>query len=593
MKFVLQAFNPEGLTDEDRNHPKVQAALRERFRTAIGFSVMSIPALVAAMTALLWRHASHSGLIAWATFVLLNALARVWHIRRAEREHWLAVTVLLQICGGLAWGSIALLAMPATSEWQLLVAAMLMAVYAANVLFSSHFRVTFYGFMVPLAASSITGFLIHAVGAARWGTALLGYGVLFTVSLSQISRSSDLEASVFAVRSAELADGLEAERARLHDANMQLEQQASTDALTQLPNRFEFLRQLDVALAEHVASPTETIAVGYLDLDGFKRVNDTMGHDVGDALLVAVGERLSDSLRENETVARIGGDELVVLARNAARDGGARELGERITGCFTRPFALGSRIVDCGCSVGVALFEESMTVDELMRAADIALYSAKANGGGDVDVFGSDLRATERQSQERSAELAEAFRLGQIVPYVQPVVDLRTGAIVGGEALARWEHADGVRSAASFIELVAEIGLIDELNKSAIEQVDRLTRRIKAETGLDMPIGVNVTFSGLEAVVEHFTSSSALDTIVIEVSDKAPMMSTSEVRAHVDRAREMGVSVLLNDFGTGIASMAVAMELPVDGLKIDHQFISELYEPSRGNRPAAHRSRRP
>lgn len=583
MKAVLQAFNPEGLTDADRSHPKVQEALRERFRRATGISVMLIPATVLGAVAVLWRHASRSGLVFWAILTLLGGLSyKLGAARKPQSEHWLASMVMRQFVGGMIWGSIALLAMPSESEWQLLVVSLLMGVFAANVLFSSHFRATFYSFMLSLTVVSVSGFLLFATGAGRWGAVLLFYAALFSMALSEISRSSDLAASVFAVRSEELADGLKAERSQLHAANVKLARQASTDDLTQLPNRFEFLRQLDVAVANHVESPTHTIAVAYLDLDGFKAVNDSLGHDIGDLLLIAVGERLSACLRPTETVARLGGDELVVLATAAARDGGAQELGNRIKDCFARPFVLGTRSVDCGCSVGVALFEKSMAAAEVMRMADVALYSAKANGGGDVEVFGSDMRASVQERHDQCVELCDAFRQGQIVPYVQPVVDLRTGAIVGGEALARWEHPEGVRVAGSFIELAGEIGIIDELNKSVIEQIVDLTLRIEAATGLEMPIGVNVTFRGLEAVVEHFMSSAALDTIVIEVSDKVPSLSTSEVRAQVERAREMGVSVLLNDFGTGIASMAVAMELPVDGLKIDHKFISELYEPSRG-----------
>lgn len=583
MKAVLQAFNPEGLTDADRSHPKVQEALRERFRRAIGFSVMSIPITSLGVAAVLWRHSSHWGLILWVALTLLSG-ANYWagFLSRPDGDHWRACVVMLQVYGGFAWASVALLAMPEESEWQLFLTSFLMGVFAANVLFSSHFRSTFYSFMIPLAVVSIAGFLLNGSGVGRWGALLLAYGALFSMGLSEISRASDVAASVFAARNAELADGLKAEQAQLHDANVKLAQQASTDDLTQLPNRFEFLRQLDLAVANHAEPPTHSIAVAYLDLDGFKAVNDSLGHDIGDLLLIAVGERLSACLRPTETVARLGGDELVVLATAAARDGGARELGNRIKDCFARPFVLGSRSVDCGCSVGVALFEKSMAAAEVMRLADVALYSAKANGGGDVEVFGSDMRASVQERHDQCVELCDAFRQGQIVPYVQPVVDLRTGAIVGGEALARWEHPEGVRVAGSFIELAGEIGIVDELNKLVIEQIVDLTLRIEAATGLEMPIGVNVTFRGLEAVVEHFMSSAALDTIVIEVSDKVPSLSTSEVRAQVERAREMGVSVLLNDFGTGIASMAVAMELPVDGLKIDHKFISELYEPSRG-----------
>lgn len=582
MRFVLQAFNSEGVSDEDRGHPKVQEALRKRFRNAIGFSILAIPPTAVAVVVGMWQFASHTGLLIWAGLAITNAVGHwVAYLGRPLTDDWVRSAVVQQIIGGAAWGSLPWLAMPSDPEWQLLITALMMGVFSANVLFSSHFRSTFYSFMIPLAVTSVSGFLILGTGAGRWGAALLAYAAVFSMGLSEISRSSDIAASVFAVRSAELADGLEDERAHLHEANVKLARQASTDALTQLPNRFEFLRQLNIAVTERVDSPTDTVAVAYLDLDGFKDINDTMGHEIGDLLLVAIGARIAASLQDTETVARLGGDELVVLAPTMSR-GGALELGERLKDCFARPFALGARSVDCRCSVGIALLEDGMTPSDLMRFADVALYSAKAIGGSAVEVFGSDLQATMEDRDEQRDELLTAFRQGQITPYIQPVVDLFSGAIVGGEALARWEHPDGVRVAGSFIELASEIGLVDEINKLVIERVADLALLIKAETGFDLPIGANVTFAGLEAVVEHFASSDALDAIVIEVSDKTPNLTASEVRSHVERVREMGVAVLLNDFGTGIASMAVAMELPVDGLKIDHQFISELYEASRG-----------
>jgi len=588
MRFVPKAFNHEGLSHADRKHPEVQRALRERFRRAIGFSVVSIPPTTIGLILLLWPHTSHRGLIIWAGLALLNCLGHwVGYIRRRSGTSWLWSAVGMQVLGGATWGSLPYLAMPAEPEWQLFVVALIMGVFAANVLFASHFRSTFYGFMIPLALCSVSSFLIYGTGAGRWGAALLVYSAVFSIGLSEISRSSDEAASVFAVRSSELAGGLEAERSRLHEANVKLARQASTDALTQLPNRLAFLHQLDAAIEDGSESSERTVAVAYLDLDDFKRINDSMGHEVGDLLLVAVGERISRCLRDDETVARLGGDELVVLARNLAIDGGAIDLGNRLQACFARSFTLDQRTIDCGCSVGIAVLDKSMTASDIMRFADIALYSAKAQGGESVDLFGREMHVTMENNSLLRKEFVEAFREGQITPYIQPVIDLWTGAIVGGEALARWEHPDGLRSAASFIELATEVGLVDDLNLLVVEQIADLALLIKTATGVEMPIGVNVTFRGLEAVVAQFAASDALDAIVIEVAESASALTAGEVRENVERAREMGVTVLLNDFGTGIASLAVAMELPVDGLKIDHQLISTLYEGSRGASVAA------
>lgn len=349
------------------------------------------------------------------------------------------------------------------------------------------------------------------------------------------------------------------------------------DHLTGIPNRAMFMDRLGHALA--VARRTdETLAVLALDLDRFKQVNDTHGHAAGDELIVAVTGRLIGGCREGDLVARLGGDEFAILCAHATM-GGMSDFCQRITRNLAEPFNLSFGQVFVGVSVGVTLVRAGEHEGiEVMRQADLAMYRAKEGGRGRHAFFEQEMDQAFRSRQALESDLRKALFDGDLTVLYQPQVD-RRGRMFGVEALARWTHpVHGPISPAKFVPLAEECGLIEALGRFTLE---RAFRDSLAWPKLRVAVNVSAVqlrSSGLPNLLAELLAETGADPRRIELEITEGILMTDDVQTHqlLARIRAMGFSLALDDFGTGYSSLSYLRRYPVDKIKIDRSFISNL-----------------
>ena len=370
-----------------------------------------------------------------------------------------------------------------------------------------------------------------------------------------------------------------------HRLLAELEHQAFHDGLTGLANRSLLRNRLDHAL---IRSHRTGVPVGVLfcDMDGFKMVNDTLGHDVGDLILVEVGRRIDRCLRDDDTVARLGGDEFaIILDGTSAND--AMDAAHRVLAALREPYQVNGRLIDIRASIGVAVSSESSDeADALLCEADIAMYAAKSSGRDCLMRFQPEMQRTLAARHALHGDLRQALR-GDVelsIDY-QPVFDLATGKPVSIEALVRWNHPQrGPISPEEFIPVAEDMGLVNQIGRYVLRDACRQVmewRRMPAAK--DLTIGVNVSAyqvydNRFVAEVEAALLDSGLPPsgLVLELTESALLSDTARVHHRLARLRELGVRIAIDDFGTGYSSLSYLRRLPIDVLKIDRSFISEL-----------------
>jgi len=361
---------------------------------------------------------------------------------------------------------------------------------------------------------------------------------------------------------------------------------AEHDALTGLPNRALLLERLRHALPRTLRSD-RTIALLFLDLDRFKAINDTWGHEAGDQVLCTIAARIDESLRPFDTVARLGGDEFVVLCEDVAGEDAAMEIARRLRASLARPIDIGGEYLAVSASVGVAL-PDGMSEDpeELLHAADTAMYRAKRRGRGASELASPALRAgaTARARVERT--LRGAIDRGEIHVYYQPIVDLQTGRVDRAEALLRWEHPTlGWISPMEFIPLAEESGQIIDLGRHVLAAACRQHAAWRARMD-DAAPGVSVNLSPRQLrdpdLVEIAGGMFARDRIAagavaFEITESVLLDGDPETRRTLQALRGLGAPLQLDDFGTGYSSLGYLRNFPVDGIKIDRAFVGQLH----------------
>lgn len=363
-------------------------------------------------------------------------------------------------------------------------------------------------------------------------------------------------------------------------ANVQFEHLATHDPLTELPNRTLFMDRLQQARKEAYRNGHRH-AVLFLDLDGFKFVNDGLGHDVGDQLLLAVVERLRGIMRPADTLARFGGDEFAILCPNIGNEQVALAVGARIQSALDTHFQLKSMELMATASIGIALGDASTEAADLLRDADAAMYRAKANGRNCVALFDEDIQDKAQNHLARAAALRGALGNGEIEPHYQPVIDLGTGRVVGVEALARWRRPSGeLVSPDTFIGLAEEIGLIELLGQHILRTACRDARAWSQASPVSFMLSVNVSprqfaSGALASMVHTALEETGFDPkcLLLEITESA-LMNEPSVQATIGELRQHGIKFAIDDFGTGYSSLASLRQLPVDFLKIDRSFVS-------------------
>jgi diguanylate cyclase (GGDEF)-like protein len=360
-----------------------------------------------------------------------------------------------------------------------------------------------------------------------------------------------------------------------------LEHQALHDALTGLPNRTLFLRRVEQALRPSDQGPA-VASILLIDLDRFKEVNDTYGHDHGDWLLQQIQPRLLSAIRNVDTVARLGGDEFAVLlpGANAADSASA---AQRILLEVSRPFEVGGKRLQVGASIGVAATPEHGTdAGTLLRRADLAMYAAKRDGGGSV-IFRDELQQDALCSPDMVSELRDAIDGGRLRLAYQPQVDLRTRTVTGAEALVRWSHSEhGPIPPDRFIPMAERVGLIRRLDRWVIRAGMQQCRRW-TEEGRDLRVSVNVSARSLQDepfadwIIETLAETGvAPSRMVLEVTESAVMGDLSRSLRNMQTIHDNGIHIAIDDFGTGYSSLSYLMRLPVDEVKIDRSFVGTM-----------------
>jgi diguanylate cyclase (GGDEF)-like protein/PAS domain S-box-containing protein len=383
----------------------------------------------------------------------------------------------------------------------------------------------------------------------------------------------------------------------LKAAAEKIEHLAFFDSLTDLPNRRLMHDRLDQALAT-CHRRNRHGAVILIDLDGFKTLNDTMGHHVGDTLLVAVAARLREGIRAGDTAARLGGDEFVVILEDLDAGGRAatqtRVIVEKIQQTLRAPYQLEvsdgekvmvQRLHQCTCSIGIALFEDQSTpVEELMRRADTAMYQAKAAGRDALRFFDPEMQAAVTARASLEVDLRRAIGTHQFVLYYQPQVD-SNGAVTGAEALIRWQHPErGMVSPAQFIPLAEETGLIVPIGQWVIDAAcDQLAAWADSAPTAKLVVAVNVSARQfaladfVEQVMNSLRRSGArADRLKLELTESLLLDGADDVIAKMKLLQDAGVSFSLDDFGTGYSSLSYLKRLPLNQLKIDQSFVRDV-----------------
>jgi len=377
----------------------------------------------------------------------------------------------------------------------------------------------------------------------------------------------------------------------------QLAHEALHDPLTTLPNRTLFRDRCLQALAG-IGRATSGIGVLFIDLDGFKQVNDSLGHAAGDRLLVEAADRIRHALRGGDTVSRFGGDEFTVLAATLDHRHDAVELAQRVTQALGGAFTLADRELMLTCSIGIAFtFDQSADPDALIHDADLAMYRAKERGGACYEVFGPSLRARTIKRRELETELRAALENGELRVAYQPQVELETGRMTGLEALARWQHPErGLVPAGEFIRVAEDTGMIHGLGRWVLSQACRDFSGWLATGALDDDVQIAVNLSPRQlarADVVDATAAALAETgidprrLCLEVTEGALVSHAARAGSVLRRLKSLGVMIAIDDFGVGYASLGYLERFPIDILKIDRSLVDGVASEARKKRVVA------
>jgi diguanylate cyclase (GGDEF)-like protein len=370
--------------------------------------------------------------------------------------------------------------------------------------------------------------------------------------------------------------------ASLRQANDDLQKIAYRDPLTELPNRLVFEQRLSESVARADREGTR-LALLFIDLDGFKPINDSYGHSAGDAILRAVGERLRGLSRQGDTMARVGGDEFLMLLEGAPDEGSAALVAARVLDTLGAPVTVGEKEVAVSCSIGVVFYPDGGAQSKLIAHADAAMYSAKRAGGSTYCFFEPRMEADAREQVDLLRDLRQAIENHELELYFQPKIDAKSGQVTAAEALLRWHHpVRGLVLPSVFIPVAERFGLIGMLGSWVIEDACRQVRAWH-DAGLAMRVAINLSAHQMrqDDLVERIQMSlrrHRIDPSLItcEITETVAMEDTKATQAAFQRLGKAGLHLSIDDFGTGYSSLSYLRQLPAEELKIDRAFIMDL-----------------
>ncbi|RMH51395.1 MAG: EAL domain-containing protein [Alphaproteobacteria bacterium] len=408
----------------------------------------------------------------------------------------------------------------------------------------------------------------------------IGDIVGFRVDITDLKRQQE-QLEAYAAQLEQVNLEIAEKHAMLELSQEAIRHNALHDALTGLPNR----RYLDERLRECLSDPAADVALFHLDLDRFKQINDTLGHAAGDAVLVAVAERLRKSVRAGDFVARIGGDEFIVLCPQATSREELARLADRLVAQMREPVRFEKHVCHFGCSIGIAVRRAGEPGGDLMVNADVALYRAKNRGRNRWEFYSDQLHAEIIARKRLSDEIVAGIDRNAFLPVYQPQVCLLTGRVLGVEALARWRRADGrMATPAEFLDVAEDLDLIARLDRMILEKaLDDLARWRAA--GLEVPrVSVNVSARRLHdpRLVEDVRALGIQPgTVAFELLESIYLdQPDGQLMWTLDALRDLGIAIELDDFGTGYASVVSLVRLRPDAIKIDQELIAPIAERS-------------
>lgn len=382
-----------------------------------------------------------------------------------------------------------------------------------------------------------------------------------------------------------LATAVESREVSLRESQKKLEYFATHDELTGLINRRTFSMQLEYALQKALRNKTQ-VAVLFLDLDEFKQVNDTLGHSVGDILLQSVANRLQESLRESDVLARVGGDEFNIFIEGFKYISEVQVLAQKILDAFIEPFVDDENEIVSSTSIGIALFpDDGKDTETLTKNADLAMYKSKERGGNSYSFYSSKFSESVEHRMEIVQALKSAIKNEQeFLLYYQPKISIKTKKIVGVEALIRWNSPElGFVRPDEFIHIAEETHMIIDIGRWVLKQACSDFVSLKEKANVLEQISVNVSgvqleYSDMFETVKEITKLTHMDVTKLEIEVTESYIATNEVKAikTLSKFRSMGIELAIDDFGTGYSSMSYLQSLPISRLKIDKAFVDDL-----------------
>jgi diguanylate cyclase (GGDEF)-like protein len=399
-------------------------------------------------------------------------------------------------------------------------------------------------------------------------------------------KGSDGVVSRIAGSQTDISDRKATEAKLIHDAFY--------DRLTNLPNRALFMDRLKSAIERTKRREDYIFAVLFLDLDQFKNVNDTLGHPVGDQLLIAIGSILKTNLRATDTVARLGGDEFVILLEDIKNTTAAVSISEWIMKKLSAPIRLAENEVFVTTSIGIVLSTLSYShPEDMLRDADIAMYAAKAQGKATYKMFNPAMRERILNRVSLEADLRHAVDNSQILTFYQPIVSFETGELVGFEVLAHWQHPErGLIPPSEFIPLAQETGLIVPIDRWVLEEACRQTQEWQTTFQFLPPLNIHVNLADhmiaqadLIESIQTILQNTGLENqrLGLEITESTVVANSEAMNDIIKALREMDIEILIDDFGTGYSSLANLQKFPITALKIDYTFIRQMREGKNNN----------